>query len=83
MLPENLFLAGSKVCIVGANNSLEVCLLCFASKICTTQSVASTVLVGSLDMLLFTAHAFANLDLARLLMFVIGKMISSIAICFS
>ena len=53
-----------------------------SSKICTTWSVVSTVLVGLLDMLLFTAYAFANFDLARLFMFVIGKMISSIVICF-
>ncbi len=40
------------------------------------------VLMGSCAMLLFTAQAFSILVLARLLMFFIGKMNSSIVICF-
>ena len=55
-----------------------------ASKILTTRCVASKVLLGSLIMtLLFAIHALSFLALVEsLVMSLIGKMISSMSICF-
>ncbi len=38
-----------------------------------TFSIVSAVLVGSVDMQLFLAHAFAKLDLARLYVLIMDK----------
>ena len=51
-----------------------------ASRIWTTLWVASCVLCGSWTMLLFTVQALSIFDVVRLLMSLIGKMISSIII---
>jgi hypothetical protein len=51
-----------------------------ASRIKTTYRAALSILCGLLAMLLFTVQAFSIFDLVRLLMSLIGKVISSIII---
>ena len=51
-----------------------------AFRIWTTHWVASFILCGSCAMLFFTGQAFSIFDVVRLLMSLIGKMISSIVI---